>query len=193
MNDKTLLAILGSPHQNGPTAAMLSCAVSAALQDGWRVTTVNLYQKNLAFCIGCGRCSALGECVVQDDAAQIAALLKKADRVVLAAPTYWANIPAAVKNLFDRLTGTVMEQTGGLPKPRLSPQQKYLLLTTCATPFPFSLLAGQSVGSLRAMKAFFKYSGMKCLGCVAFAGTQRTPVLPQDIQRKIRRSWVHGR
>ena len=192
MNDKTLLAILGSPHHDGPTAAMLNCAVNAALQDGWQVTTVNLYEKKLAFCIGCGRCSAAGECMLQDDAAQIAALLKKADRVVLAAPTYWANIPAVVKNLFDRLTGTVMEQTGGFPRPRLSPRQKYLLLTTCATPFPFSLLAGQSVGSLRAMKEFFKYSGMKRLGCVAFAGTKSLPALPQHIQRKIERHWAHG-
>ncbi len=192
MNDKMLLAILGSPHQDGPTAAMLNCAINAALKDGWQVTAVNLYEKKLAFCIGCRRCAATGECIIQDDAARIAALLIRADRVVLAAPTYWANVPAVVKNLFDRLTGTVMKESSGFPQPRLSPRQKYLLLTACAAPFPVSWLLGQSTGSLRAMKAFFKYSGMKPMGCVVFAGTKHIPVLPQRLQRRIQRCWARG-
>lgn len=192
MNDKTLLAILGSPHPDGSTAAMLNCVIDAALKDGWQVTTVNLYHKEIAFCIGCRRCASTGNCIIQDDAAQIAALLKKADRVVLAAPTYWANVPAVVKNLFDRLTGTVMEEGSGFPKPRLSSTQKYLLLTACAVPFPISWLSGQSVGTLRAMNEFFKHSGMKRMGSFVFAGTKKTPVLPQRIQNKIERCWARG-
>lgn len=190
MSDKMLLAILGSPHQDGPTAAMLNCAIAAALRDEWQVTTINLYEKKLAFCAGCRCCDATGQCVIGDDAAQIGALLKKADRVVLAAPVYWANVPAAVKNLFDRLVGVAIEQTEGFPRPRLSPRQKYLLLTTCATPFPFSRLFGQSDGALRAMKEFFKYAGMKPLGCVAFAGAKKMPDLPRYVQAKIERCWA---
>ena len=192
MNDKTLLAILGSPHLDGSTAAMLNCVVNAAIKDGWQITTVNLYEKRIALCNGCRRCNTTGECIVQDDASQIAVLLKKADRVVLAAPTYWANVPAAVKNLFDRLVGVVIEANSGVPKPRLSPDQKYILLTSCAAPFLISWISGQSVGSLRAMKEFFKYSGMRCMGCVVFAGTKKTPALPKNIQRKIEHCWANG-
>lgn len=52
MNDKTLLAILGSPHLDGSTAAMLNCVVNAAIKDGWQITTVNLYEKRIALCNG---------------------------------------------------------------------------------------------------------------------------------------------
>lgn len=39
---KRLLAILGSPHPDGSTAAMLSCAVAAAERAGWAVDRVEL-------------------------------------------------------------------------------------------------------------------------------------------------------
>ena len=87
--------------------------------------------------------------------------------VVLAAPVYWANIPAVVKNIFDRLLGVAMEETKTFPKARLSKNQKYFLLTSCNTPAPFSYLCGQSTGTIRSMKEFFKTSGMKYAGkCV---------------------------
>ncbi len=190
MNDKTLLAIMGSPHLDGSTAAMLNCVANAAIKDGWQVKTVNLYRQKIAPCNGCRRCNTTGECIIEDDATQIAALLRKADRVVLAAPTYWANVPAVVKNLFDRLVGVVIEASSGVPKPRLSPNQKYILLTSCSAPFLISWISGQSVGSLRAMKEFFKYSGMRCKGCVVFAGAKKTPSLPKNIQRKIEHCWT---
>lgn len=190
MNDKMLLAILGSPHRSGSTAAMLNCVVNAALKDGWQVNTINLYEKKLDFCTGCRRCNGTGVCIIQDDAAEIAALLKRADRVVLAAPTYWANVPAVVKNMFDRLVGTVIEAGSGYPQPRLAPKQQYLLLTACNAPFPVSWLTGQSGGTLRAMKTFFKYSGMKPMGCVAFAGAKDSAALPQHIQKKLENRWT---
>ncbi|MDO5602936.1 MAG: flavodoxin family protein [Oscillospiraceae bacterium] len=182
---KKLLAILGSPHDNGATAAMLDCAVKAAASQGWEITTISLYKKKISFCQGCRACIKTGQCVLQDDIREIAALIKTCDRVVLSAPTYWANVPAVVKNLFDRLLGTAMEETAAFPRPRLSKNQDYLLLTACNTPFPFSQLCGQSSGALRAMNEFFKTSGMKRLGSVTFSNTKGRAELPHGITRKI--------
>lgn len=186
---KKLLAILGGPHAHGATAAMLGCAVQAAEAAGWEVTTVPLYRKQLAFCQGCRACVPTGECVLQDDLQEIAALLRTCDRVVLAAPTYWANVPAAVKNLFDRLLGTAMEDTAAFPRPRLSADQEYLLLTACNTPFPFSWLCGQSRGAQRAMREFFKTAGMRCCGQITFAGAKGGSKLPPRIRRRIERRF----
>lgn len=188
-NPRKLLAILGSPHQNGSTAAMLDCAVKAAVAAGWEVDQLWLYEKNIGYCNGCRACVALGNCVQRDDLQEIADLLRGCDVVALAAPAYWANVPAPVKNLFDRLLGVAMEENGRLPKPRLSRNQHYLLLTACNTPFPFSRLFGQSSGALRAMKEFFHYSGMRPMGCVTFAGAGGSAELPEQVQRKIRRYW----
>lgn len=184
---KRLLAILGSPHKAGSTASMLNCAVYAAERAGWKVDTVFLYEKNIGFCKGCRACMDTGICVCQDDLQEIARKLKECDRVVLSAPVYWANVPAVVKNLFDRLLGAAMEDTERFPKPRLSPNQKYLLLTACNTPFPFSWLCGQSRGAVRAMKEFFKTSGMSSMGTVVFAGAKGEAKLPSSVRKKIER------
>ena len=86
----------------------------------------------------------------------LARLMRACDMVVLASPVYWANVPAAVKNLFDRFRGTAMEETKTFPKPRFSPNQRFFLLTACNTPAPFSFLMGQSVGAKKRWKNFSK-------------------------------------
>lgn len=183
---KRVLAILGSPHKNGATGSMLGYAVSIAKKRGYSVDYVALYDKNIKYCKGCRRCMEKRMCVQKDDIQEIAELLQKCDIVILAAPTYWANVPAIVKNLFDRLLGVAMEETKTFPKARLSKQQKYILLTACNTPAPFSYLAGQSTGAIRGMKEFFKTSGMKYGGrCVWTGHKQEEP--PKRIKRKIER------
>lgn len=184
---KKLLAILGSPHEHGSTAAMLHCVLKIAGAQGWEITVVSLYEKQISFCKGCRICIKTGQCVLNDDLREIAELVKTCDRIVLSAPTYWANIPAAVKNLFDRMLGTAMGETAAFPRPRLSGKQDYLLLTACNTPAPFSRLCGQSSGALRAMNEFFKTSGMKRLGEVTFSNAQGSAALPLRVTKKIER------
>lgn len=187
---KKMLAILGSPHIHGSSAAMLDCAVNAAEAAGWDVTFIHIYTKQLAFCTGCRSCISTGQCLINDDIQEIQALLKTCDRVVLAAPTYWAGVPAPVKNMFDRLLGTAMGESRAIPQPRLSHSQKYLLLTACNTPFPFSWICGQSSGALKAMDEFFRTSGMKRLGRMAFTGAGQKTQLPDRIAKRIRSFWI---
>ncbi len=184
-----LLAILGSPHPNGINAAMLNSAVSAAEQAGWQVDRIDLYQQQIHYCTGCRTCIKTGTCVQNDDMQQLAALLQSCDAVVLAAPTYWGNVPAVVKNMFDRLLGVAMDDTRTLPAPRLSKNQKYLLLTSCNTPFPFSRWFGQSSGCLRAMEEFFKYAGMKRMGKISCDGVKTKKELPQSLAMRIGGYW----
>lgn len=189
MGSQKLLAILGSPHENGTTARMLRCACDCAEKSGWQAETVSLYRQTLAYCRGCRRCGQDGVCVIGDDLAGIRRKLLYCDVVILAAPTYWANVPAAVKNLFDRLVGAAMEDTSRFPKPRFSPSQRYLLLTSCNTPAPFDRLAGQSSGSLRAMNEFFRTGGMKRLGQVTYPGARGSTGLPPSVVKKIQSYW----
>lgn len=188
MSEKNVLAILGTPHTDGITAAMYDCAVRSAEQAGCAVTKVNLYEKDLAYCQGCRTCLQTHTCRLDDDIQEIAAALGQCQTVVLAAPVYWANVPAPVKNLFDRLLGTAMamDETGALPKPRLM-GRRYLLLTSCNTPAPFSWLCGQSRGALRSMEQFFKTAGMKPLGKIVCAGAAAKKELPGQICKKIGR------
>lgn len=186
MNEKNMLAILGSPHTNGTTAAMLNLAVHKAEQIGYAVTKINLYEKELSFCTGCRICMDTHICVQKDDIQEIVALLHKSQLVILAAPVYWANVPAPVKNLFDRLLGTAMEETDTFPKPRLRGKQ-YMILTSCNTPAPFSWIFGQSRGAIRSMDEFFKTAGMKSAGKVVCTNAKNKKELPKRTMKKIER------
>ena len=188
MSGKYALAILGSPHKAGICAAMLDRAVSEAEKAGWTVSKIHLYEKHLAYCTGCRACLSTGTCVQKDDIQEIVSLLRKSDVVLLAAPTYWANVPAPAKNLFDRLLGTAMEETAAFPKPRLS-GKRYMLLTACNTPAPFSWIFGQSRGAIRAMDEFFKTAGMKSMGKIVCTSAGKRKTVPERALQRIRRCW----
>lgn len=181
---KKVLAILGSPHKDGATATMLHCATQRAESLGYHVTQINLYEKNLAFCKGCEACYKTQVCTMQDDLQEIVRLLRECHIVILAAPVYWANVPAPVKNLFDRLLGTAMEKTATFPKPRLKGKQ-YLILTSCHTPAPFCWLFGQSRGLIRNCEEFFKTAGMKPLGKVVYANPKNPKFLSKFVIKSI--------
>lgn len=181
------LAILASPREKGNAAQMLECAMEEARRNGHEVEFVNLSHKQIAFCKGCMACKKTGNCVIDDDVTAIRNSLRLCDLVVIACPTYFANVTAPLKALFDRLVGAVMDDNKGmLPKPKLSKAQKYVLLTTCSTPAPFDRLAGQSTGCMKAMKEVLHISGMTCGGKVTFAGTRGKTKPPEAVLRKIR-------
>lgn len=186
IHTKKVLAILGSPRARGNASKMLDIAIKQAKMQNYEVSRVNLFEKSIANCTGCMKCRENGVCVIKDDAQEICQLLIDCDLVIISSPTYFANVPAPVKNLFDRLAGAVYDDNGSMiPKPKLSSSQQYILMTTCNTPAPFDRLAGQSTGCIRAMKEFFHTSGMKYRGKVIFAGTRKEKGIPASIIRKI--------
>lgn len=158
-----ILAIYGSAKRKGITAQMLDRAVASAEAKGITVNKIYLKDEGLLPCLGCRKCLETKECVQHDGIHYIAELVKQSDTVLLAAPVYWANVPAIVKNFFDRMLGVAMEETATFPKGLLK-GKKYALFTACKTPAPFSWLCGQSKGAIRATHEFFATAGFKCLG-----------------------------
>lgn len=184
-NRNKTLAILGSPHTDGITAQMLDIAIDAVKARGDEVIYMNLYEKNIQFCRGCRKCLEKKECVmIKDDMAEITEWIKESNTIILAAPVYWANVPAVVKNLFDRLLGAAMEETATFPKPRLSGKE-YVLLTACNTPMPFAYIFDQSAGAVRAMKEFFRTGGMKCKGIAVCGNTSKNREVSGKLRHKI--------
>lgn len=183
---KKMLAVLASPRKNGNAAKMLDIATQKACQIGYEIEFIDLYEKNIAWCKGCMTCKKTGSCHMEDDIKKIEKNLKECDLVAVASPTYFANVPAPLKNMFDRLIGVVMDDNGTpISKPKLSPKQKYLVLVTCNAPIPFDRLAGQSTGTVKAIKEFFNISGIKSVGSVIFAGTRNKNEIPQKVVGKI--------
>lgn len=164
-----ILAIYGSFKSMGITAKMLDHAVASAEAKGITVNKIYLKDEGLLPCLGCRKCLETKACVQHDSIHKIAELVKESDTVLLAAPVYWANVPAIVKNFFDRMLGVAMEETSTFPKGLLK-GKKYAFFTACKTPAPFSWLCGQSKGAIRAAREFFATAGFKCLGNIVESG-----------------------
>ena len=143
---KRMLALLGSPRRSGMVSRMLDVAVQRAEKAGWEVVRFDLYELALLPCTGCMACRGGACCPLPDRLPPLRRELLRCDLCVLAAPVYFANVPGPVKTMFDRLAGSVMEDTSTFPRPLLKKEQRYLLLTACTTPSPFSWLCGQSRG-----------------------------------------------
>lgn len=170
-NKYKIVAIQGSYRENGLTTSMLKYAVDKVKRMGHEVTYINLFEKKIDFCKGCRKCLETGECVFKnDDIHEITRHIKNADIIILAAPVYWGNMPAIVKNLFDRLSGASMMETKSFPKPRLE-GKRYIFFTACNTPMPFAKWCGQSSGIIRVVREYFKTSGIKCIGTVVCDNT----------------------
>ena len=186
--DKTrMLAVLGSPRGTGNAARMLRTAVEEARRRGFAVQEVNVYDTHLAPCKGCMACRAAGHCVLGDEIGIMEEAFRESALIVVASPVYFANVPGPLKNLLDRLVGTLMDDGAVIPRPRLSKKQRYLLLAACSTPAPFDMLAGQSTGCLRAMDEALHISGMRRAGRAVFAGTKGKTELPKRLEEKIKR------
>ena len=136
----------------------------------------------------CCACTKTKNCVKQDDMQEITRLLRECDMVVLAAPVYWGNVPAVVKNMFDRLFGVAMEETKTFPKPLFSKKQKYFILTACHTQAPFDSIFGQSSGAVRNIKEFFRTGGMTYAGKSVWTGKSKTS-MPKHIERKLKKCF----
>lgn len=61
-------------------------------------------EAEIRYCLGCKKCYIDGKCVQQDDVEKIVADILDSDYVVIAAPSYWADIPGQLKTFFDRNT-----------------------------------------------------------------------------------------
>lgn len=79
-----------------------------------------------------------------------------------------------------------MEETAAFPKPRLQ-GKRYMILTSCNTPAPFSWIFGQSRGAIRNMDEFFKTAGMKSTGKVVCANAKHKKELSKRTIEKIKR------
>ena len=73
----------------------------------------------------------------------------------------------------------------GMPLP-LHKGKRALVVTSCTTPFPFNVLAGQSTKAVQAMKEILSYSGFKIFGKIVLPGTKGMKELPPRVEKKAR-------
>lgn len=96
--------IVGSARANGSCAYLIDAIAAGMSEAGIAVTKYSIGNENIQYCLGCKTCYISGECVHQDNVKQIVSDIVSSDFVVIAAPSYWADVPGQLKTFFDRNT-----------------------------------------------------------------------------------------
>jgi arsenate reductase len=99
-----VLGLQGSPMLKGSTSYLLDMFLSHMATYGARTERVDVSQKNIHPCKGCGYCEKNGVCVINDDdmAAEIYPLLRQAEVIVAASPVFFYGVTSQLKALIDR-------------------------------------------------------------------------------------------
>ena len=100
---KKVCIITTSYRKNGNSNTLASEFARGAKESGNQVEIISLAEKNIAFCRGCLTCSHTHQCVIQDDAVEIAQKMQNADVLVFATPVYYYSVSGQLKTLIDRV------------------------------------------------------------------------------------------
>lgn len=98
-----VLLINGSPHPDGCTARALKEVEKTLHEQGIETSWVNVGNKDVRGCIGCGKCQELGRCVFSDAVNEAAPLFAEADGIVVGSPVYYAHANGGLLAFLDRL------------------------------------------------------------------------------------------
>ncbi len=98
-----VLILNGSPRANGNTALAIRQMEQVFLEEGIEVEVIQVGNKEIRGCVGCGSCGASGKCVFDDIVNEIAEKFETADGLLVASPVYYASANATLVALLQRL------------------------------------------------------------------------------------------
>lgn len=101
-----VVAINGSPHQNGNTYQAIRVALEVLEKDGIETEVIHVGTQPLIGCIACNQCvkNMNRQCAVKDKVVnQSIEKIQNADGIILASPVHFAGIAGTMKCFLDRV------------------------------------------------------------------------------------------
>jgi multimeric flavodoxin WrbA len=95
-------AINGSPRKDSNTGAAIEIIFGELQKESVETELITIGNKPVHGCVACGKCAALGKCVIDDGAAEIIEKMRKADGIIIGSPVYYAGINGTLKAFLDR-------------------------------------------------------------------------------------------
>jgi multimeric flavodoxin WrbA len=97
-----ILAIYGSPREDGNSDVLLNEFVRGATDAGAIVLKRYLRDMDIVPCVECGGCDETGICVYDDDYQYVLDLLEDIDVMIMSSPIFFYGVTAIVKAFIDR-------------------------------------------------------------------------------------------
>lgn len=109
-----IVAICGSPRENGNTATLIEAVLDGARELGAKTTRFDPAKMRILDCQAGDEClvSPEASCILDDDMQHIYAALRRADAWVLGSPVYHSHITGTLKRVIDRLYAFHTNQGG---------------------------------------------------------------------------------
>jgi len=102
-----VIGIQTSPNEDGLTATMAQMALDGARAAGATTEFIHLCKMNLESCRQCengwGLCRREGQCIIEDDFADVRRRMSEPDALVICTPVYFGDVSEVTKAFFDRL------------------------------------------------------------------------------------------
>jgi multimeric flavodoxin WrbA/putative sterol carrier protein len=99
----TIVAVNGSPHAGaGNTFMMIEMLREPLSREGFELEIINLCEKEIDYCYGCGFCMEKGRCWIEDDHRSVVNKLLSAEGIILGSPVYVLHVTGQMKTFFDR-------------------------------------------------------------------------------------------
>jgi len=101
-----ITCIVGSARTNGSCAYIVDTFIRGIRENNADIyiKKYNVASSKINFCLGCKECYKNGKCVQTDDVEMIVDDILTSDVVLIASPSYWADVPGQLKTFFDRNT-----------------------------------------------------------------------------------------
>jgi len=97
-----VLLISTSPRRDSRTEKLAMRTLDALKAKGVQTVVYRVRDKDHEPCKGCQACQKIGKCVIRDDMQDLHALMKEADGILIASPTYFYDVNSQCKMIIDR-------------------------------------------------------------------------------------------
>ena len=101
-----VIAFNGSARKGGNTEQMIHVLFDQLKQEGIDTELINLAGAEIKSCLACFKCAEMKneQCVIKSDQVNAyVAKIKEADALILASPSYFANVSSEMKAFIDRV------------------------------------------------------------------------------------------
>ncbi len=99
-----VLLINGSPNAKGCTYTALAEVEKTLNQNGVETEMIQIGNKAIRGCIGCGGCGSTKKCVFDDDLVnEVIAKMERADGLIIGSPVYFASPNGNLISMLDRM------------------------------------------------------------------------------------------
>lgn len=166
-----VLGIVGSPRPNGNTDILVDEVLSGVRSAGGTIDKIYISDFDVRPCQSCMVCKGGQGCPQEDQFAEIASRVEKAEAVILGSPVYWNCVTAQMKVFMDRcfkfLNDRFESSLAG---------KKGAFVVACGAP-------EESMTSLTkvVMHDFLKFNGIEVIGDLAATGvSEKGDVLKKE-------------